>query len=40
MCSSIWPLFLQSDRYIQVPLEQTYQLAFRGLPAYWREVLQ
>jgi hypothetical protein len=33
------PLFLNPDRYIGVPLEQTYALAFRGLPAVWREVL-
>jgi hypothetical protein len=34
------PLFLHSDRYIQVPLEATYEAAYRGVPAYWRAVLE
>jgi hypothetical protein len=34
------PLFLHSDRYIDVPLEATYQEAYRGTPAYWRDVLE
>lgn len=34
------PLFLHSERYIFAPLEATYQAAFRGLPAYWRAVLE
>jgi hypothetical protein len=34
------PLFLCSERYIRVPLETTYQVAFRGRPAFWREVLE
>jgi hypothetical protein len=34
------PLFLQSEHYIQVPLEATYQAAYRGVPAFWREVLE
>lgn len=34
------PLFLQSDWYVNVPLEATYQTAYRGLPAYWRGVLE
>jgi hypothetical protein len=34
------PLLLCWDRYIQVPLETTYQAAFRGRPAFWREVLE
>jgi hypothetical protein len=28
-----------SDRYIDVPLEATYQAAFLGLPAFWRQIL-
>ena len=28
------PLFLNDERYIYVPLEATYDLAFRGLPAF------
>jgi len=34
------PLFLNPDRYINVPLESTYLDSFRGLPAFWRDVLE
>jgi len=34
------PLFLQSDRYINVPLESTYEAAYQGMPSFWREVLE
>ncbi|MCI0380782.1 MAG: DUF4058 family protein [Gemmataceae bacterium] len=34
------PLFLEPDRYVNVPLETTYQNAFRGLPEHLRERLQ
>jgi hypothetical protein len=34
------PLFLRPDRYVSVPLEATYQEAYRSLPAFWREVLE
>lgn len=34
------PLFLRPDRYVNVPLEATYLAAFRGMPAYWRNVLE
>ena len=34
------PLFLQADRYINVPLEATYQAAFQGEPFYWRDILE
>ncbi len=34
------PLFLRPDRYITLPLEATYQEAYRGLPAFWRDVLE
>lgn len=34
------PLFLRPDRYINVPLQPTYQAAYHGLPAFWREVLE
>ena len=34
------PLFLRPDRYINVPLEPTYQAAYGGMPAFWREVLE
>jgi hypothetical protein len=34
------PLFLRPDRYIYVPLEATYQAAYRGVPGFWREVLE
>jgi Protein of unknown function (DUF4058) len=34
------PLFLGPDRYIEVPLEATYAVAYRGMPAFWRDVLE
>jgi hypothetical protein len=34
------PLFLTPDVYVPVPLEATYQLAWEGMPAYWRGVLE
>jgi hypothetical protein len=34
------PLFLQPDRYVDVPLEATYQAAYHGMPAFWRDVLE
>jgi len=34
------PLFLRPDRYINLPLEATYQEAYRGMPAFWRDVLE
>lgn len=34
------PLFLDPDFYIEVPLETTYQQAYRGVPSVWREVLE
>jgi hypothetical protein len=34
------PLFLWPDRYVNVPLEPTYQAAYQGLPAFWRAVLE
>jgi hypothetical protein len=34
------PLFLRPDRYVNVPLEATYQAAYQGMPAFWREVLE
>jgi hypothetical protein len=34
------PLFLQVDRYVNVPLEPAYQAAFRGEPLFWRDVLE
>jgi hypothetical protein len=34
------PLFFRHDRYIDVPLEATYQAAWRGMPAFWRDVLE
>lgn len=33
------PLFLTADVYVSVPLEATYQLAWEGMPQYWRPVL-
>lgn len=34
------PLFLQTDWYVNVPFESTYQAAYRGVPAIWRSVLE
>jgi hypothetical protein len=34
------PLFLRPDRYVNVPLEATYQEAYGGMPAFWRDVLE
>jgi hypothetical protein len=34
------PLFLSSERYINVPLERTYLEAYRGMPAFWRDALE
>jgi hypothetical protein len=34
------PLFLRPDRYVYVPLEPTYQATYRGVPSFWRDVLE
>ena len=34
------PLFLHPERYVNAPLEPTYQAAYRGMPAFWRDVLE
>lgn len=34
------PLFLRPDAYVNVPLEAAYQTAYRGVPAYWRGVVE
>lgn len=34
------PLFLSPERYVNVPVEATYLAAYRGLPGFWREVLE
>jgi hypothetical protein len=34
------PLFLDPDQYVYVPLETTYTMAYRGMPAYWRSVIE
>jgi Protein of unknown function (DUF4058) len=33
------PLFLSASTYVSVPLEDTYQLAYRGVPRRWRQIL-
>lgn len=33
------PLFLDADHYVDVPLEETYQAAYRGMPKRWKDVL-
>jgi hypothetical protein len=34
------PLFLRPDRYVNLPLESTYQAAYGGMPAFWRDVIE
>lgn len=34
------PLFLTADYYVNVPLESTYQAAYKGFPQRWRDVLE
>lgn len=34
------PLFLDPDWYVNTPLEATYMTAFRGVPEYWRDVIE
>ena len=34
------PLFLRPDCYVNVPLGATYDEAYRGLPGFWRDVLE
>jgi hypothetical protein len=34
------PLFLNLDWYVNVPLESTYETAYRGVPAYWRRIIE
>jgi len=34
------PLFLRFDRYVNVPLEPTYHEAYRGMPRFWRDVIE
>jgi hypothetical protein len=34
------PLFLRRDRYINLPLEPTYQTAYADMPQFWRTVLE
>jgi hypothetical protein len=34
------PLFLDSDSYVNIALEPTYQAAVRGVPEFWRKVIE
>lgn len=34
------PLFMEPDGYVSVPLEATYQAAYRGVPQRWKRVLE
>lgn len=34
------PLFLEPETYVNVPLEATYQAAYRGVPRRWKAVLE
>jgi hypothetical protein len=33
-------LFLSADGFIRLPLEATYAAAYRGMPEFWREVIE
>lgn len=33
------PLFLSADAYVNLPLADAYDAAWRGVPNYWRETL-
>ena len=34
------PLFLTRDHSVTVPLEETYLAAYRGMPRFWRNILE
>jgi hypothetical protein len=34
------PLFLDADFYVNIPFEATYQTGYRGVPEFWRDVLE
>ncbi len=34
------PLFIDTDCYVEVPLDATYGSAFQDMPAFWREVVE
>jgi hypothetical protein len=34
------PMFLEPETYVNVPLEATYQSAYRGMPRRWKSVLE
>ncbi len=34
------PLFIDTDCYVEVPLDATYGRAFQDMPAFWREVVE
>jgi hypothetical protein len=34
------PLFLNRERYVNLPLEPSYQATYAGIPAFWRRVLE
>jgi hypothetical protein len=34
------PIFLDTDFYINGPLEATYQAGYRGVPNFWRDVIE
>jgi uncharacterized protein DUF4058 len=34
------PLFLDPGQYVEVPLEETYQIAFASVPRRWRTILE
>jgi hypothetical protein len=33
------PIFLDAKRFVNVPLESAYEGAWKGTPAFWRDVV-
>lgn len=34
------PLFFATERYVNLPLEPSYEAAWRGVPSFWRDVIE
>lgn len=34
------PLFLSQERYVNAPLGETYEAAWKGMPGFWKDVLE
>jgi hypothetical protein len=40
MTLPVMPVFFLPGRYVNVPLEETYQTAYAGIPVEFREILE